>query len=307
MSIDHAAAREVLVPFVAGTLERVDRSAIADHLLVCEVCRADAAAWRSVRVACRSAPTPEATAPSTAVIVVALSRATVGRTPAKVAPVPVERRSLPDAARFVFDLLAREIRMLHANLWVTSAVALLLGLALSMTAADRGEAGMVFGLVAPIVAAIGAALVPWPESGGADDLVLTTRTSRQSVLLARLGLVVAYSAAISLICSILLTVSGAGAFGSILGHWVGPMLLVSGLSFALSVWLGLRAGLIGIAVAGMLRVLAGGPNGSVLADPVAGIIRTVWSTNPVTILVAAGLVFVALQWSPERSPLDSGS
>jgi hypothetical protein len=305
MTIDHASAREVLAQFVAGTLERVDRTSVADHLLICEVCRADTAAWRSVRAACRAASSPSPAAPSTAVIVIALSRATVGRTAAKVAPVPVDRRSVPDAARFVVDLLAREVRLLHTNLWAASALALLLGVVLSMTVADRGDAGMVFGLVAPVVAAVGAAMVPWPESGGADDLVLTTRTTRQSVLLARLGLVVGYDAMVSLVCSILLTLTGAGGFGAIIGEWFGPMLLLGGLAFALSVWLGLRAGYVAVGAGGLLRVLAGSPDGAVLADPFAGAIRAVWSTNPVTVIAAAALVFAALRWSPERSPLDS--
>jgi hypothetical protein len=301
MTIDHAAAREVLAPFVAGTLERVDRSSVADHLLICEVCRADAAAWRAARAACRAAPGPAVAAPSTAVIVVALSRATMDRTPAKVAPVPVDRPSRSDTARFVVDLLAREARLLHTNLWAPSALALLLGVVLAMTVADRGEAGMVFGLVAPIVAAVGAAMVPWPESGGADDLILTTRTSRQSVLLARLGLIVGFNALVSLICSILLTVIGAGGFLAILGHWFGPMLLLSAMAFALSVWLGLRAGFVGVGVAGLLRVLAGSAEESVLAGPFAGAVRAIWSTNPVTVLLAGALVFVALRWSPEQT------
>lgn len=304
--LDHATAREVLAHFVAGTLDSVERSAVAEHLLICEVCRADAASWRAVRAACRAVPAPAVTAPSTAVIVVALSRATVGRTPARVAPAPpVDRRSAPDAARFVVDLLAREVRLLHTNLWAASALALLLGVVLSMTVADRGDAGMVFGLVAPLVAAVGAAMVPWPESGGAGDLVLTTRTSRHSVLLARLGLVVGYDALVSLLCSALLTLTGAGGFVAIIGHWLGPMLLVSALAFALSVWLGLRAGFVVVSAAGLLRVLAGSPEGSVLAGPFAGAIRAVWSTNPVTVIVGVALIFAALRWSPERSHLDS--
>jgi hypothetical protein len=303
---EHEDIREVLAPFVAGTLHHADRSIAADHLLVCEVCRADAASWRSVRAACRAAPSPTAAAPSTAVIVIALSRATANRTSATVAPIPVERRSMPKAARFVFDLLAREARLQHTNVWAASALAMLLGVVLAMTVADQGDAGMVFGLVAPVVAAVGAAMVPWPESGGANDLVLTTRTARQSVLLARLGLVLGYDALIALVCSALLALTGAGDFGALLGHWLGPMLLLSAVAFALSIWLGLRAGFVGLATGGLLRVLAGSSHDSVLADPFAGAIRAVWSTNPLTVIAAAALVFAALRWSPERSPLDSG-
>jgi anti-sigma factor RsiW len=305
MTIDHAAAREVLAPFIAGTLERVDRSSVSEHLMICEVCRADAAAWRAVRAACRSAPGPAVAEPSTAVIVVALSRATMDRTPGKVAPVPVDRRSLPAAARFVVDLLAREARLLHTNLWVPSALALLLGAVLAMTVADRGDAGVVFGLVAPFVAAVGAVMVPWAESGGPDDLVLTTRTSRQSVLLARLGLVVGYNALISLICSILLALTGVSSLGAIVGHWFGPMLLVSAFAFALSVWFGLRAGFVGLGAVGLLQLMTGSPNGPFLGGPLAVAIQAVWSTNLFTILVAGALVFAALRWSPERSRLDS--
>jgi anti-sigma factor RsiW len=302
MTIDHASAREVLAPFIAGTLERVDRSSVSEHLLICEVCRADAAAWRAVRAACRSAPAPAVAAPATAVIVVALSRATMDRTPGKVAPVPVDRRSLPDTARFVVDILAREARLLQSNLWVPSALALLLGLVLSMTVADRGDAGMVFGLVAPIVTAVGAAMVPWAESGGADDLVLTTRTSRQAVLLARLGIIVGYNALISLVCSILLAITGVAGLGAILGHWVGPMLLLSAMTFALSVWFGVRAGFVGLGAVGLLRVMLGsGANGPLSEGPLGWAIRTVWSTNLFTLVAAGALVFAALRWSPERT------
>ena len=289
---------ELLAEFVAGTLPAATAARVGEHLVGCPECARTAAGWRRVAGAVteRVAAVPP---PPPGLLDAVLTRLSGERSgAAAIVPryaAPLGSAPLARAGR----VLARQWRLVDRRVWPVGAAVLAFGTGLAALA-PSGLSGQVLGLVVPLVAAL--AVAGACASGDpADELVLTTRTGVRAVLLARLTLVLGGTFVAASIASAILGRYAAGGPAGLLAAWLGPMALLSALSFALSVLWRAAVG-IGAAMAlWVLRLLAGTTaltGGGTLDATVHRAIESLWHTSGPVLLAAVVLVAVTVLLLP---------
>lgn len=273
MDAEHESAR--LPALAAGTLPPEEERLVAAHVAGCSACAEELADWRSVRAALRSAPQPR---PAPAALEVVRMR--------------VQVQAAPRAQLRFARLLRAELPVVHRRIWAASLLALLLGI--PVTLFERTAGGTYLALFAPLVAAAGVALVYGPSADPAYELAQSMPTSPRMVLLARLTLVFGYDLAATLAISGLLAGAGLapGGFETLILRWLGPMLMLSALSLALSLRFTPYAG-IGVALGLWGWLLTVGPS---LDQMLGGVPALLLTTDAVTVGTAAliGVLLVTL-------------
>jgi putative zinc finger protein len=276
---------DLLPEYAAGSLGPADRRRVEEHVAGCADCRADLASWRVLARAANQVDAADAAPPGPEVVRDALLRS------ALTGPPPAARIGV----RFVLALLRAEARLVRASVLVASALVMAFGAALAAAVpSTSGGPGSVLMLVAPIVAALGIASVYGPQRDPVYELTAAAPTPPRLVLLARVVLVFAYDLVLALATSGLLMLAGSHSVGMVelVLAWLGPMALLSALSLFVAVWTGPEVAVGAALAVWALRVLAdsvfagtGGP---------FQLVRVVWSTGPVTMLVVCGLTVAAV-------------
>ncbi|MHB1415529.1 MAG: zf-HC2 domain-containing protein [Chloroflexota bacterium] len=213
-----------LLPFyAAGTLADEERWAVERHLAECDECREELALWTGVgaSVVGADAAVP---APSPAVLEATLRR------------LDQEQPSLLSRA---WQLLQAQVPLVRREIWLASAMVLGLGYVVAILVGQDGRASGVIGVLAPLVAAAGVAMIYGAENDPALELTMATPTSPRQVLLARLVLVFGYDLALSLLATVgLVAVLPVAPLGTIILGWLGPMTFLSALALVLSLAIG---------------------------------------------------------------------
>ncbi len=159
-------------------------------------------------------------------------------------------------------------------------------------------------LIAPLVTGLCLAFIYGPEHDAGLEVALSTPTSPRKVLLARLGLVFGYNFALTTAVTLVVALVTGGSFVALASLWLGPLLLLSSLSLALSVGVStmvaaIIAGLLWILhLFSMPNVLLIGPFGS----DSGSLLSLVWQTNPFILALALALLLLALFSAPRRVP-----
>ena len=296
---DHDRVRDLLAEFAAGAAGPAERRLVNEHLVSCSACAAELAEWQAVRDGVRAAA-PVVSAPGPQLVAAVLDRS--GAAPASV-PVPAAPDRFADPRRRVRHAVAvlfGQLPLVRRRLWLASALVMALGAAIA--AAGTGDsAGLVLALVAPLVTAAGLAVVYGPDVDPGLELVAATPTSPRIVLLARLTLVFGYDLLLALVASGVLVGFGvAGGVWALISAWFGPMALLSGLSFGVSLWLGPNVAVAAAMTVWALRLLASKTIG-LLPLSVAHLVEYLWSTNGITLGVALALVVAAVVFAPRVS------
>ena len=299
---------DLLPAYINDTLDRAEVGRVRQHLAACEACAAELRAWSAVGDAAPLAFEPDAL-PSLALL---------DRVWAEIdAPAPRTRPAALAALRryagHVGQLTRAQVRLVPRGIWIASALTMLGGVFLALVAAvtqrdphRAAHAALVLGVFAPLVAAIGAAYVYGPQSDAGLELALATPTSPRLVLVTRLALVVGFDLALSIAGSLLLILLDRGSFAGIVGMWMGPLLLLSGVSLVLSLLISAVAAVTGAIVMWFTRLLAAAAtaSGGRLHDLQAPL-QAFWQTSPALILVALALVAVAVLYVPRQERLPT--
>jgi hypothetical protein len=197
--------------------------------------------------------------------------------------------------RLPLALVLAEARLIRPWVIVCSALTMALaGLVAAAHPVPGGWPGGLLALIAPIVGAVGVAVAYTPTRDPVFELTAATPTSPRLLLLIRVTLVFGYDLAIGLVASVAVTAVGAapGGLRALIVAWFGPMALLCALSMALAVRLGPDIALGAALAVWASRMLVDSPFVDVAwLAPAA---RAVWSTNPVVVLVSAGLVVVSV-------------
>lgn len=150
-------------------------------------------------------------------------------------PKPQALRSLP----WVAALLQSQFRLIREEIWFASALIVAIGLfvTLATTNAQSTVETLPFVFIAPIITAVGIALLYGPEVDPAIEIELASPTAQRVILLARLTLVFSFDLALSVIASIILTTLNTNlSLSALIATWLAPMAFLSALAFLLSVW-----------------------------------------------------------------------
>lgn len=284
-----------LPAYANGTLPPEESRRVREHLRGCPDCAAELVEWELLSVAARSVVA--AAAPPR---VPAGVWAEVGPEPHRA---PRGSRRLVAAISLLWQLLVGQVPLVRRAIWAASAVTMAVGLLVALSATTPTAGGLMLGLLAPLVAAMGVALVYGPENDPGLEVALATPTAPRLVLLARLTLVYGYDLGLALLATLVLAARGGTDPLPLMSLWIGPMLFLSALALLLSLLLDATAALLVSMGLWSARLIAaadlGGGRPSAVAEPLDGL----WHNTPLLLPLAALLLLAALWYGPERERL----
>jgi hypothetical protein len=153
--------------------------------------------------------------------------------------IPIPLRPPPRlTARWTWLIARSQFRLVHPALWIASALVMALGGAVTMILykPTLNGADLPFALIAPLVAAVGAAFLYGGDSDPPLELQLSTPISNQVILLARLALLFSFNLVLGMIGSVALAFAHAEiSLAPLILAWLAPMSALSALAFLLSV------------------------------------------------------------------------
>jgi len=134
-------------------------------------------------------------------------------------------------------LIGAQLRVVRREIWAASALVMVLGTLVTIgTYNPASSAMMPMVILAPVVAAVGVALLYDSEYEQMLEIEDTTPASARVLLLARLMLVFGYDLALTLVGSVLLAVFHAEVLlWPLVVSWLAPMAFLSALAFLLSI------------------------------------------------------------------------
>jgi hypothetical protein len=142
-------------------------------------------------------------------------------------------------AGYPVQLLYSQIRILRREIWQASALVLALGLLATLALPAANPAGtdfFLFSALAPLVAAVGVALLYSDISRSMLEIEAATRTTGPVLLLARLTLVFGFNLTFGLAGSVVLVFFFNGiSLAPLILSWLAPMTFLCGLAFFLSI------------------------------------------------------------------------
>lgn len=131
-------------------------------------------------------------------------------------------------------VLTSQARVIRGEIWAASALVMLIGVLVTLFTPSLNLLSM----LAPIAAAAGVALLYDDDSARVLELEASTRTSKSSLLLARLTLVFGFNLVLALLGSVVLSIFRAEfVLMPLVLSWLAPMAFLSALAFLLSVLL----------------------------------------------------------------------
>lgn len=271
----------LIAAYVGGTLSPAEADLVAAHLAGCDACAAEAAAWEAVAAAARARATAVAPPPPGLFAAVA-SRLAAPPAPAAAYRARVGSRPVVRLAR----LLLRQPKLIRWPVWLVSAGLLVVG-TVAAAAAPAGATGDLMAVVVPLVAAVAVA----GACGGAEDpaaeLVAASPTSTRAVLLARLTTVLTAIFLASAVASAALSGLRGGVAAGLLAAWLGPMVLLAAITFALSVlWRPNPAITVALTV-WVAQLLA---SSGVLHHAIDEVVAAAWRTSAPVLVVAVALI-----------------
>jgi hypothetical protein len=211
-----------LLPFyVTDRLSAEDRAAVAAHLAECTMCRAVVREWRAIAEAVQAEASMRAIAlpPLSAAVRIKLRR----------------RPTMAQAVRAAAGLVWAQ-RVVMTRNGLGTAVILLLFLSALLALQLRHGIPVALPLLAlvPVVAALAVAFLYGPEIDPAFEIVAATPTQPGTLLLARLTLALGFVVSVAALASVLLSATSGAALSTLVGAWLGPLLLLSAVATVLA-------------------------------------------------------------------------
>lgn len=284
-----------LPAYANGTLPPEESRRVREHLRGCPDCAAELAEWELLSAAARAVVA--ATAPPR---VPAGVWAEVGPEPHRA---PGGSRRPVAAISLLWQLLVGQVPLMRRAIWAASAVTMAVGLLAALFATTPTAGGLVLGLLAPLVAAMGVALVYGPENDPGLEVALSTPTAPRLVLLARLTLVYGYDLGLALLATLVLAARGGADPLPLMSLWIGPMLFLSALALLLSLLLDATAALLVSMGLWSARLIAAADLGGGRPRGVVEPLGDLWHNTPLLLPLAALLLAAALWYGPGRERL----
>lgn len=287
----------LLARYTRGDLGATDAARVRAHLRACAACR-DELALRDAVSRRTHAEMAAMAAPSLALLDRVWAEAERPAVPQSRAPLTA---ALGAQVARGWALTRMQAKLLPRGVWIIAPAAMLLAVATALAWHGHTYPPLVLGFFVTTATAGGAALLYGPEGDPSLELALATPTRPHVVLLSRFVLALCYNVALALGATLLLSAVRSGGFAQLAASWLGPTLLLSGLSLLLSVRRGSMAGIAAIAGLWCLRLIL------LLALPPAqtgaslwSLLGAIWQTTPITLAAAALLCVAAILATPRE-------
>lgn len=292
----------LLPAYVNGTLEQQSADQVHTHLLQCETCQQEYASWEAFKDAAQFAVS---SAPVPSMNIMSQVWAKIDATPQKVSPL---QWFLNHILLHFWLILKAQVRIIHRSIWLASALVILFSgvlasIALSTSLAHNHwqSVALFLSLVTTVTAASGAAFIFGPENDAGLELMLATPTSIRFVMLSRMALVVGYNFALSATVSAAIALAFGGSLWGIMQLWLGPMLLLSSITLALSLLIGSWLAMLVSFILEMIQAL---PLSMTQHLPMLQMANpTTWQTNPTILLLAVLFILFAVLYAPQQPRL----
>jgi hypothetical protein len=292
---------ELLPAYLTGQLESLQTWQVRVHVRSCASCQRELQAWEAVRLAIRqdlsTVPFP--------------SPQLLDAVWAKIdAPAPVAWRTrVQRSLGHLWLVLRSQVRLLPKSIWLVSALACLLGLALDLfqlwhqpgTRPLTLIAGRLQVLLLVVAGASGCAFLCGSRVDPGFEWTLATPTSMRLLMLCRVLLVLSYNLLLGIIISLAYTATSGPDFWATMQLWIGPLLFLSSLCLTASLFLG---SVFGMLLAGAVEVVQNLGNGLAVHHHFSPLLALQISpTNPGLLLAALCLLLCACFFVPRQSTL----
>jgi Putative zinc-finger len=294
--------------YINDTLDEQDRMLVRNHLDSCVRCRRDLQSWRVLAELTQTWQDTRLVAPPSPDLLDGVW-AKLDSRPTRLARAGLAIRSVYRWGTGCVLLSKSQVRLVPYGIWVACTLATLICLAplLWPAAASSPDLSMHIAIIqsflTPVVAALSLAFLYGPETDAGLEITLSTPVSPRMILLSRLLVALCYNFVLSFGVTVLAAALHGGNIALLLSFWVGPMLLLSGLSLALSVGVGTVAATTVTGALWLLHLFVSSI--STLPAPVPRDqtpLAALWQTTPATIFIACLLFLVAVIYVPRRAP-----
>ena len=243
---------DLLPAYVNGQLDANSARLVREHLLSCASCRLELATWEALSDTANQiyASTPLPSAQLMDQVWAKIAVAEEAQLARRWSPTRVLHRG--------WLIFRAQIPLIHKSLWIASALVCLFGLVLTFmmvhhTLAQKHWAGNLLVLFIVIVGASGSAFIYGSAIDPGFELSIATPTSVRFIMICRMIIVLGYNFLLGMLASaVFATVYGGGLWGMV-QLWAGPLLFLSSLCLAISLFLGSAFALICTAVIEALR------------------------------------------------------
>ena len=289
---------DLLPAYVNGTLHHDERQRIQQHLLLCSECQHELATWQALR----------ATAQLSLTATPLPSAYTLTQVWTKLDALPQQRQvtrwqSLLSNLLHGWLVFKHQVPLIPISIWLAAPLVILFGGGLAFYDIFIRHLTSIAGdwslpLFTCVSAATGAAFIYGAENDAGLEITLSTPTSIRLIMLYRMALVVGYNFVLAAIASTVIAIAHGGGLWQSIQMWLGPMLLLSSFTFALSMLLGSWVALLAALILEVAQSLLVDVNKQVAVIQLSQ--ANLWQTNPMMLLLAILFVTFALLYAPRQ-------
>lgn len=320
---------DLLPAYVNGTLNSTESNRVQQHLLLCEACSNELATWLTLRETAQfslasiplptlntltqvwarleATPQPSLTQPTQVIQPLQVSQ------PSQPLQVSQPRQtthwqSLLSSLLHLWLVFKRQVPLIHLSIWLATPLVILFGGGLAFyDIIIIHVAGIATNWSLPLFttvsAAASAAFIYGEENDAGLELTLSTPTSIRLVMLCRMLWVVGYNFVLAALASTIIAVAHGGGLWQIMQMWLGPMLLLSSFTLALSM-------ILGSWVAVLVSIILETAQAFLLDTNTHPVMihlsqTGLWRTNPTMLLLALLFIAFATFYAPKQPRLAS--
>ncbi len=291
---------DLLPAYLNGQLDAGSARQVRAHLVSCESCQLELASWKALKGAAGQV-FAETSLPSTQLMSQVWEKIELSEQ-AHFAP----RWSPVRALRRLWLVFRAQIPLIHKSIWIASILVCVFGLTLTVlmeahTHAQKTFAANLLVLFIVVVGASGSAFIYGSSVDPGFELTIASPTSVRLVMLCRMTIVLGYNFLLGLMASAVFATLYGGNLWGFMQLWLGPLLFLSSLCLAISLFIGSTLALICSMVVEALQAF---PN-SIIARLVSIHLPSLdfGPTSPALLIAAVLLLAFAVFFLPKQPRL----